>query len=689
MRSCNLPPAGLLSRSGLILAAAMIGTALPAWSLHHHASSELVYQEDYEGETDYPTTPEVNEILGSGLVGDSLSGPGGAPTLAGGVARASVSASGSFAQGVWLPASDFGKGPIGVSGDFSELNVSDDSAGSAIVEATFEATGGDIFVHAYAGAGRNGSGTLTDGFLGIRTGPAAGGPTTNLQIPLPAAETAALGGGAEFALHLGVDRDQALAEAVLEITGFSPLVVGPLAIDSGAAGLGVEQMTQAFVLEDGGVSAPLELEFDALEIYRLYSTSFVVDTTADEVDALIGDDLCQTASGFCSLRAAIQESNAAFGFGEIVLPSGDYALSIAGAEEDAAATGDLDILDDLVIRGGGRESTVVDGADLDRVFHLPLTGTPFMARLTDLEITNGAALTAGGHTGGGIETYARLDLARCIVSNNRANLAGGIMNRSELNLEGCVVRGNEAQNVGFTNTKAGGIASPSTSAPGLSPTSAVILDSAIIDNIAPNTGGLELGGGDSIIVRNTTISGNSGTQVNTFNSNVFLRQVTIFGDFGTGLSAGSFSGTNTLEISNSAIEGTPACNLSTTAPVVATYYGHNASSDTSCGFSGPGDVEGVALGLWPLAPLDDTMAHLPQSGSPLVDTADETECSSRDQRGVGRPIDGDESGSAECDLGAIELPEPGFGLLLASGVLWLRSCLIRRRRPAPLRDSSP
>lgn len=47
------------------------------------------------------------------------------------------------------------------------------------------------------------------------------------------------------------------------------------------------------------------------------SMPFVVNSTGDEVDALIGNGICATAAGSCTLRAAIQEANAAIGPNEI------------------------------------------------------------------------------------------------------------------------------------------------------------------------------------------------------------------------------------------------------------------------------------------------------------------------------------------------------------------------------------
>lgn len=250
------------------------------------------------------------------------------------------------------------------------------------------------------------------------------------------------------------------------------------------------------------------------------------------------------------------------------------------------------------------------------------------------------------------------------------------MNRGELTLEDCLVTGNEALDLGFTNSSGGGIASASTSAPAEFAV-ATIRNSAIVGNVAPIFGGIEFGNASSAHIENTTISGNSGQQVRIWRVDVVLEHVTISANAGVGLGAGSDTGTRTLEITNSAIQGTPACNLTS---VLTTRSGHNASNDTSCGFSNAGDIEGVALGLAPLAPVGASQAHVPYLGSPLIDAADLSVCLSDDQVHTPRPFDGDSDGSSDCDLGAIELPEPGLGVLLASGALWLSGCLNLRRR---------
>src|SRR5439155_10912015 len=98
---------------------------------------------------------------------------------------------------------------------------------------------------------------------------------------------------------------------------------------------------------------------------RAEAATFTVDCTMDDVDAAPGDGICATATGECTLRAAIQETNALPGPDSITLPAGTYTLTIPGTGEDIAATGDLDVTDDLDIRGAHVTATATTPAILE------------------------------------------------------------------------------------------------------------------------------------------------------------------------------------------------------------------------------------------------------------------------------------------------------------------------------------
>lgn len=85
----------------------------------------------------------------------------------------------------------------------------------------------------------------------------------------------------------------------------------------------------------------------ALAILLLASRAGAVDFNVTRQDDPLPDGC---AVGDCSLREAVIDANAD-GADRILLPDGTYTLSLAGAGEDLAATGDLDLIaNDIEIR---------------------------------------------------------------------------------------------------------------------------------------------------------------------------------------------------------------------------------------------------------------------------------------------------------------------------------------------------
>ncbi|MFQ5857925.1 MAG: CSLREA domain-containing protein [Anaerolineae bacterium] len=113
--------------------------------------------------------------------------------------------------------------------------------------------------------------------------------------------------------------------------------------------------------------------------------TFTVNSTADAVDANAGDGTCATAAGKCTLRAAVQETNALAGADAIILPAGTYTISIPTAFA-------FTISDNLAITGAGPASTIIDGGALFRVFRVS-SGTVETSGVT---IQNGDARPFGG-----------------------------------------------------------------------------------------------------------------------------------------------------------------------------------------------------------------------------------------------------------------------------------------------------
>jgi CSLREA domain-containing protein len=131
--------------------------------------------------------------------------------------------------------------------------------------------------------------------------------------------------------------------------------------------------------------------------------AIVVTKTADT-----NDGAC--SAGDCSLREAVLRANACAGGQTIQVPAGTYTLTLAGAGEDAAATGDLDLTGDATFVGTGRP--VIDGNAQDRVFEV-FPGVT--ASFTNFVIRNGSA-----PFGAGIRSRGTLNVDTCTVEDNIA-----------------------------------------------------------------------------------------------------------------------------------------------------------------------------------------------------------------------------------------------------------------------------
>ena len=165
--------------------------------------------------------------------------------------------------------------------------------------------------------------------------------------------------------------------------------------------------------------------------------SYIVTSTLDLPDAILGDGVCAAAGGACTLRAAIMEVNANPGSNIFVL-SGVYSLS----------AGQLTITADLNLSGGG--GVIVDGAGLDRVFDITAGATVQISKIT---IRNGWAIS-----GAGIRNDGVLTLNDSMVSGNFAGAIGvvgteaGVRNTGIMTINDTIISNNAAsRNTGIGN----------------------------------------------------------------------------------------------------------------------------------------------------------------------------------------------------------------------------------------------
>lgn len=345
----------------------------------------------------------------------------------------------------------------------------------------------------------------------------------------------------------------------------------------------------------------------------------------------------------CSLREAIIAANLSAGADTINLPADIYTLSIVNSSsmgENAAATGDLDILSNITVVGAGADRTTVraglfPSSGIDRVFQV-LEGATL--NLSGVTIRNGRAVF-----GGGISSNGTLNIARSVITENTAisNIAGGIDSRNvgsgaSLTLIDSTVSGNSSPVDG------GGIWNSG---------SLTIVNSTISGNVAGENGGgvFSIASSPSGLIRSSTIVNNVADNDNNrtgIGGGIYL-------DFGTNLLLG-----HTI-IANNQARGNPDFGDCPVQQIQSEGY-NLIENTTRCVFSG--DTGTNITGQDPRLGLlqnngGPTPTHSLLAGSPAinagasgcVDATGGTLAS--DQRGVARPQ------NRRCDIGAFELEQ--------------------------------
>jgi hypothetical protein len=328
-----------------------------------------------------------------------------------------------------------------------------------------------------------------------------------------------------------------------------------------------------------------------------------------------------------------------------------HAISLAGSRDTisvAAATyrENLTIAVSLNMLGASAATTIIDGGSHGSVVTIPSRGA--RVTLSNLTIRNGLSSTAGA----GIYNSATLTIKDSNVSGNSVAKVcttpcslsgGGIFNASAgvLTISGSTISGNS---VAATVTvcgiigcfaSGGGIGNDGTLA---------ISNSTISGNvvaISTNIGGGHGGGisGGTIVMSNTTLSGNSAASL--------------------GGGGGIYVGTSATLKNSIVTKNVDGANRASNCSGSVTSKGYNLSSDGSCDFSGPGDLNNTDAMLGPLqnnGGATQTQALL--SGSPAIDAGNPSGCTdgqgrllTTDQRGKPRP---DKEDSGSCDMGAYE-----------------------------------
>jgi CSLREA domain-containing protein len=384
---------------------------------------------------------------------------------------------------------------------------------------------------------------------------------------------------------------------------------------------------------------------------ELTTLALTVDTPADTTDLLPGDGLCADSAGRCSLRAAVQETNAYPTPDMVTIANGIHPrLSITGIDEDTSATGDLDIHGQLDLTAAG---ATIDADAIDRVFDVHGDG---QLSLTDATVTDGHARAGCGvrAEGGGVRVvdgFARLErvtLADNLVDGSNEGYGGGLANvggavvvfRSAI-VDNHVTGAPCAASGGATRAEGGGIANDGVLS---------VEQSTIAQNLADTA----------------SSSGGVGGGVLNHDGEAALIASTLVDNDADGVGAGLVSYTNGANpVGGLVLRGTliarndcgdPA-QLSGQAADTLTSSGYNAG-DAGCGLTATGDVPGSIA----VPALGDnggpTPTILPAPGMSPIDAIPAGTAglcdATVDQRGTPRPFDGDADGDAACDIGSVE-----------------------------------
>jgi CSLREA domain-containing protein len=402
--------------------------------------------------------------------------------------------------------------------------------------------------------------------------------------------------------------------------------------------------------------------------------TFTIDDTADLVDQTPGDGVCATVATTCTLRAAIQEANALPGKDDIVVKDdlvGNITLTIPGAGEDAAATGDLDITEDVDMNGirplgpDYGATTGVDGGGLDRIFHV-LPGVS--ARIYGFAILNG--IVGPGENGGGILNEGALDGFILVSQCSAGGDGGGLYNsgtaettaRYRLNTAGG--RGGAIANVGTLLLERD------------------LYYASIARNSAPSGGGIYNAGtltANAIsVMENDATAGAGGGLLNDAGGTAHLANLTFGANTATsggeGIDNAGSADLAYVTVNAHATLGTRNDDgAGATTSVHATILGDACTGSitsggydiTAAGCALTGALGSDQIGIDPeleshaacaARHLGDVCPHYrPQRGSPAIDAGDPANC----KDGFGAPLSADQDAvqrptGSVCDVGAIE-----------------------------------
>jgi hypothetical protein len=340
------------------------------------------------------------------------------------------------------------------------------------------------------------------------------------------------------------------------------------------------------------------------------------------------------------------------------------SLSLSGDSIVVAAatyTENLTIGLSLKILGSGSTTTIIDGGRYNTVVTIPKSGT--QVTLSKVTIRNGNA--------GGIYNSGVLRVIDSILSGNSARFyGGGIYNSGTLLVSDSTLSGNTVSNTCYNLCPAYGGGIYNIGALTINRTTlSENLASARDTNRRSAGGGIFNGAVGTLAINNSTLTGNSavvagcssgcgygGGGIYNNRGTLAINNSTLTGNSATSIGGSIYTNLGTAILQNTIVANSPSggnCGGTMTSK------GYNLSSDGSCDFDGPGDLNNTDPKLGKLGNYGGPTQTIPLlSGSPAIDAGNPTGCTDglghllkTDQRGDPRPNTEDTGG---CDMGAYE-----------------------------------
>lgn len=339
----------------------------------------------------------------------------------------------------------------------------------------------------------------------------------------------------------------------------------------------------------------------------------------------------------------------------------------------ATYTENLTIGISLKVIGSNATTTIVDGGGAGTVFTI---SNAARVRLSNLTIRNGSA-----DAGGGINNAGTLTINNSTISGNGATGkwgGGGIFTSSNLTINNSTISNNTSS---LAYAYGGGIF--------VYGGTATINRSTVSANQATYGGGIAVFSG-TVAVNRSTLSGNQAAWGGGHFNNYYATLTTITNSTISNNDAsnvgGGFFNWSTIKVNNSTLSGNGAAygggiesissnpttlqntivanspsggNCFTDYGATITSDGYNLSSDNTCNFNGPGDMNNTYPKLGMLGNHGGPTQTIPLLlGSPAIDAGNPSGCTDGngnllkiDQRGYPRP---DKEDTGGCDMGAYE-----------------------------------